>query len=302
MLDVYADRCGPGKDLKPIAGEVSAELGDRLRALELDYDQAEQARRKYALDAVPTLLVTVGGVPVARILGAMEKDELLSQLHPLLSVRSAGEGTPASPRGPEVVDTTPQGWTPDHQPAGPAHGTVEVPADRIVWPFVNQTGPDPVDLQFLRQPPADGLDRPTVRTSAVTGSGPAELAHLTSLSRLSVHAERLTQPSSQSSQLDEPRLDVPEADGRMVTDVMSLPRLRELYLCSEAVTDAGLTLLPSADTELGHLIEDREQVDGVGTVDGSRGRPGSGRAMVRLRSTSDRPNTTCSQATLLFIL
>ncbi|MEU2739420.1 thioredoxin family protein [Streptomyces sp. NPDC007095] len=107
VLHVYADWCGPCKDLKPIVEEVSAELGDRLRVLELDYNQAEQARRKYALDAVATLLVTVGGVPVARILGAMEKDELLAQLRPLLSVRSVGEGTPASPRGPEVADTKP---------------------------------------------------------------------------------------------------------------------------------------------------------------------------------------------------
>lgn len=129
--------------------------------------------------------------------------------------------------------------TPDEKPAGPAHGTVEVPADRIVWPFVNQTGADPMDLQFLRQLSADGIDRLTVRASAATGSGPADLAHLTSLSRLSIHAERLAQPSSYSDQLDELRLDVPEADGRMVTDVVSMPRPRELYLRSKAVTDAG---------------------------------------------------------------
>lgn len=155
--------------------DVSAELGDRLHLLELDYDQAEQpeqARRKYALDADPTLLVTVGGVPVARIPRATEKDELLSQFHPLLRVRPVGEATPASPRRPEDVDATPQGWT-------PAHGTVEVPADRIVWLFVNQTGADPVDLQFLRQLPADDSERLTVRASAVTGSGPADLAHPT---------------------------------------------------------------------------------------------------------------------------
>ncbi|MFJ9381209.1 thioredoxin family protein [Streptomyces sp. NPDC101455] len=112
MLYVYADWSGPSQDLKPLVEEVAAELGDRSHLLELDYDQAEQpeqARRKYALDADPTLLVTVGGVPVARIPGAMEKDEPLSQLHPLLRVRSVGEGTPASPRRPEDVNATPQG-------------------------------------------------------------------------------------------------------------------------------------------------------------------------------------------------
>lgn len=49
----------------------------------------------------------------------------------------------------------------------------------------------------------------------------------------------------------------------------------------------GLPLRLSANTELGHLIEDREQVNGVGTADGSRGWPGSGRAAARLRSTSN---------------
>ncbi|MFI9569020.1 thioredoxin domain-containing protein [Streptomyces rishiriensis] len=276
VLYVYADWCGPCKALSPIVEEVSAELGDRMRVLKLDYDQAEQARRKYAIDAVPTLLVTVGGAPVARILGAMGKDELLAQLRPLLSVRSVSEGPPTSLREPEEADTTPQGWTarspraltfpdtssgrigvfpswiPDQKLVGPARGTVKVPADRIVWLFINQTGADPADLRFLRQLPADGIDRLAVRASAVTGSGLADLAHLTGLSRLSVHVKRLSQPASYSGQLaglrqaDELRLDMPEADDGMVTDVVSLPRLRELYLCSEAVTDAGVARLARA--------------------------------------------------------
>ncbi|WP_405854078.1 hypothetical protein OG407_01105 [Streptomyces sp. NBC_01515] len=59
----------------------------------------------------------------------------------------------------------------------------------------------------------------------------------------------------------------------MTKDIEAPPPLRELHLCPEAVTDAGLPLPLSADTELGHLIENREQVDGVGAVDGSRGLP-----------------------------
>ncbi|MFD8717836.1 thioredoxin domain-containing protein [Streptomyces sp. NPDC059629] len=276
VLYVHADWCGPCKALDPIVEEVSAELGGRVRVLKLDYDQAEQARGKYAIEAVPTLVVTVGGVPVARILGALEKDELLAQLRPLLSVCSVAGGSPASPRETEVVDPTPEGWTsrgprlltfpdtlsgrigvfpswiPDQKLVGPAHGTVQVPAGRIVWLFVSQTGADPVDLRFLRQLPADGVDRLTVRASAVKGSGLADLAHLTGLSRLSVHAKRLTQPASYSGQLaglrqvDALRLDMPEADDRMITDVVALPRLRELYLCSQAVTDAGVARLAGA--------------------------------------------------------
>ncbi|MFF5303327.1 hypothetical protein ACFY5F_28540 [Streptomyces sp. NPDC013161] len=42
----YTDRRGPGKDSKQILGDVSAERGDRLRVLELDYDQPGQAYRK----------------------------------------------------------------------------------------------------------------------------------------------------------------------------------------------------------------------------------------------------------------
>jgi hypothetical protein len=53
-------------------------------------------------------------------------------------------------------------------------------------------------------------------------------------------------------QVDELRLDVPEADGGMVTDVVSVLRLCELYLCSEAVTDAALSsrslLTPNSGT------------------------------------------------------
>jgi hypothetical protein len=62
-----------------------------------------------------------------------------------------------------------------------------------------------MDLQFLRQLPTDGMNRLTVRASAVTRSGPADLTPLTGLSRLSVYMERLAQPSAYSGQLAELR-------------------------------------------------------------------------------------------------
>ncbi|MFF7137254.1 hypothetical protein ACFZBZ_33575 [Streptomyces sp. NPDC008196] len=93
------------RDLLPGAGsrgrrtvpleEVSTELGDTVRVLKLDYDQAEQARGTYAIEAVLTLVAVVGRVPCAvcrvpcaRILGGLEKVELLAQRRPLLSARA----------------------------------------------------------------------------------------------------------------------------------------------------------------------------------------------------------------------
>lgn len=276
VLYVYADWCGPCKVLKPVLEEVSAELGDRLHVLELDYDRAEQARKRYAIDAVPTLLVIVGGVPVARIVGAREKAELLAQLVPLLDVSLVSGDASADPGESETIDPTPHGWTargprmlafpaaspgrigvfPSWTPApklvGPARGTVEVPADRVVWLFINETGDAPADLQFLRRLPSNGIDRLMVRSSALTRAGLADLAHLTGLSRLSLHVNELADLDAYSGQLgelrqiDELRLGIPEADDRVVADVVGLPRLRELYLCAEAVTDAGIAQLARA--------------------------------------------------------
>ncbi|MET7694060.1 thioredoxin domain-containing protein [Streptomyces sp. NPDC005483] len=281
LLYVSADWCGPCKMLEPIVEEMAAEFGQSLRVLKIDHDQAPAVRTAYDIAGTPTLLLLYGGDLLAKIVGAWPKEELLAQLRPLIEARPVGVSAVEGPREREGLDPTPPGWTaqgprrlefpdevtaklamfggwlPDDHELIAAQGVVEVPAGRVVWLFVHpptegDAPAGPIDLTFLRRLPADGIDKLVVQAPEVSAAALADIATQTGLRKLAIYTKRLIDIEAYDgalralSQLDELRLDTPEADDRVVADLAALPRLRSLYLCADGVTDAGLALLADA--------------------------------------------------------
>ncbi|MFF0043275.1 thioredoxin domain-containing protein [Streptomyces mirabilis] len=288
LLYVWAEWCGPCQYLGPQLEQVASELGDSLRVVKIDFDESPRTAEKYGINGIPVLLMFAGGDLVARLGGSRDADDLMAQLRPLLEVRSDGENTavgprdddapdhmiPAdwTPRGPRVLtfpDDLPgklavfDGWIPDRGESEiiPAQGTIEVAGDRVVWLMVQQPGygensdaqADPFDLGFLRQLPADGIDKLMVVAPAISTAGLADIAHLTGLTRLSLITQALVGPTAEAAaalagltQLDEVHLTVPEADDAFVTQVANLSQLKEFWVTADGVTDSGVAQLARA--------------------------------------------------------
>ncbi|MEU2771416.1 thioredoxin domain-containing protein [Streptomyces sp. NPDC007162] len=288
LVYVWAEWCGPCQYLGPHLEQVTAELGDSLHVVKIDFDTSPQTQEKYGISGIPELLLFTGGELVARLVGGRDADDLRSQLRPLLQVRSTGEATavaprdedgpeprvPAgwTPRGPRILtfpDDLPgklaifDGWIPDRGESEivAAQGTIEVAEDRVVWLMLQQPGneenPDapanPVDLGFLRQLPADGIDKLLIAAPAISSAGLADIAHLTGLTRLSVNAQTLVGSTAEAAaalagltRLDEVHLTIPEADDAFVTQVAGLSQLQELWVTADGVTDSGVAQLARA--------------------------------------------------------
>ena len=79
LVDFYADWCGPCKMLSPIIEKVAKENKD-TKFVKINVDEAQDLAIKYNIMSIPTLVVIKDGREVNRIVGLVDKTEILSIL------------------------------------------------------------------------------------------------------------------------------------------------------------------------------------------------------------------------------
>jgi thioredoxin len=85
LVDFWAEWCGPCKMIHPILEEIASEQEGRLRIVKLNIDENLEVSRRFEVMSIPTLILFRDGEPLARIIGAKGKNQLLQELHPHLS-------------------------------------------------------------------------------------------------------------------------------------------------------------------------------------------------------------------------
>ncbi|BCY09482.1 thioredoxin [Actinoplanes sp. L3-i22] len=70
LVDMWAPWCGPCRTVGPALEQVARELAGRVKLVKVDVDQAPGLARRFAVQAVPTLLLLDGGQVKARQSGA----------------------------------------------------------------------------------------------------------------------------------------------------------------------------------------------------------------------------------------
>ena len=80
LIDFWADWCGPCRMVSPVLDKLAREKAGRIKLVKVDVDQAPQLSRRFDVQAIPTLMVIIGGKVVARQAGAAPAEALRSWL------------------------------------------------------------------------------------------------------------------------------------------------------------------------------------------------------------------------------
>ena len=79
VVDFHAEWCGPCKAMAPALEEVSKEMKGTVKVVKVDVDQNPGITSKYAIRAMPTLLVFRDGKQIASHTGAMVQKRALEE-------------------------------------------------------------------------------------------------------------------------------------------------------------------------------------------------------------------------------
>jgi thioredoxin 2 len=70
VVDLWATWCGPCRMVSPALERVARELAGTIKLVKVDVDAARKVAERFAVQAVPTLLIVKGGQVIARQAGA----------------------------------------------------------------------------------------------------------------------------------------------------------------------------------------------------------------------------------------
>jgi len=81
LVDFWAVWCGPCKVIAPELEKIAEEKpADVLKIGKLNVDENRDTAIKYGISSIPTLLLFKDGEVVKKLIGAMGKDKLLSEI------------------------------------------------------------------------------------------------------------------------------------------------------------------------------------------------------------------------------
>jgi thioredoxin 1 len=84
LVDFWAVWCGPCKMVEPELDKLAEEKSGELKIGRLNVDDNRDIAIKYGITAIPTLLLFKKGQVVKKLIGAMSKNKILTEISQFL--------------------------------------------------------------------------------------------------------------------------------------------------------------------------------------------------------------------------
>ncbi len=105
VVDLWAEWCGPCKQLSPVLERLAAEAGGRWVLAKVDVDAAPGIAQAFRAQSIPMVVAVAGGRPVDAFTGVQPEatlrtwiEDLLAQVDPTLGPAPEAEAEPIDPR------------------------------------------------------------------------------------------------------------------------------------------------------------------------------------------------------------
>ncbi|WP_309129162.1 tetratricopeptide repeat protein [Microbacterium sp.] len=115
VVDLWAEWCGPCKQLSPVIEKVTRELGGRVVLAKVDVDANPQIAQAFRAESIPMVVALLGGQPVPMFTGAVPEQQVREVFARLLEVAAQNgvtgtvpvEGAPAAPAEEQEAPLSP---------------------------------------------------------------------------------------------------------------------------------------------------------------------------------------------------
>lgn len=116
VVDLWAEWCGPCKQLSPIIEKVTREQGGRVVLAKVDVDANPQIAQAFRAQSIPLVVALIGGQPVPMFTGAVPEEQVREVFAKLLEVAAQNGVTGSVP-----MDGEEPAAEPEEAPLPPLH-------------------------------------------------------------------------------------------------------------------------------------------------------------------------------------
>ncbi|MCR4880804.1 MAG: thioredoxin [bacterium] len=84
LVDFWAPWCGPCRKISPIIDDLASEYEGKVKVVKVNTDENMKLTQEFSISGIPSILIFKNGEAVERLVGLMQKSQLVTNLEKYL--------------------------------------------------------------------------------------------------------------------------------------------------------------------------------------------------------------------------